>query len=143
MSRYDKNLIEEEAIKSIRNGRITEPIGQFTLDRAEEISAGIFKPTSEEFHNALVDYAVLKVCEEFLDKYVEGRSAANLIISMVHSGMIDRIRAARWKDVYGELNKSHVQVVDIEGRRKSELMQTSKDDTISRVLSGDNVNDLL
>jgi len=141
--RYDKELIESEAIKSVRDGRLSEHIGQFILDRAEEISAGIFKPHSNEYHIALVDYAVMKVCEDFLDKYVEGRSAANLIISMIHSGMIDRTRATRWKDLYGELNKSHVRVVSQEGQRKSELIQVAKDDTISRLLSGDNINDLL
>ena len=141
--RYDKELIESEAIKSLSLGKLTEPMGQFILDRAQEISAGIFKPQSIEFHNALVDYAVMKVCEEFIDKYVQGRSAADLIISMVHSGMIDRIRATRWKDVYGELNKGHVATVSIDGELKSELVQITKDDPISRVLSGENLTDMI
>ena len=141
--RYDKKIIEEQALVSVRNGRMTDTLGQFVIDRCEEISRGIFKPHSDAYHRALVDYALMQVCEQFLDRYKEGRSAANLIISMIHSAMIDRIRAMQWKDVYGELNKSHVRVVNAEGQRKSILMQVERDDTISRVLSGERINDLL
>ena len=141
--RYDKALIEVEAVRSVKEGRISETIGQFIIDRSEEISAGVFKPDTQEIHRALVDAAVMRCCEEFLDRYQEGRSAANLIISMVHTAMLNLVKAFNWKDIYGELNKSYVSVVNIEGEVKSELSQVQRDDTISRILSGDNINDLL
>ena len=141
--RYDKALIEVEAVRSVKEGRISETIGQFIIDRSEEISAGVFKPDTQEIHRALVDAAVMRGCEEFLDRYQEGRSAANLIISMVHTAMLNLVKAFNWKDIYGELNKSYVSVVNIEGEVKSELSQVQRDDTISRILSGDNINDLL
>lgn len=142
-NRYNKEVIETEAKKSMAQGRITEPIGQFIIDRCEEISASIFSPPNQEYRQALVDYAVMHVCEKFLDKYKEGRSAANLIISMIHNAMIDRTRAAKWTDVYGQLNKEFVATVTAEGERKVVLMQTIKDDTVSRLLSGERLTDLL
>ena len=141
--RYDKELIEQEARASVANGRISEIIGQFIMDRAEEVSAGVFKPQNQEYHIAIVDAAVMRCCEEFLDRYQEGRSAANLIISMVYSSMLNRVKAAHHKDIYGELNKSHVSVVDENGKLSSKLLQSTKDDNISRLLSGENINDLL
>ena len=141
--RYDKELIELEAVESVKRGRISETIGQFIMDRAEEVSAGVFKPSSRELHQALVDTAVMRCCEEFLDRYEEGKSAANLIISMVHSSMLNRMKATHWKDIYGELNKSPINVINIDGERKVELIQQQKDDTISRLLSGEDLDTLL
>ena len=141
--RYDKELIELEAVQSVASGRISETIGQFILDRAEEVSAGVFKPQSYELHRVLVDAAVMRCCEEFLDRYEEGKSAANLIISMVHSSMLNRMKATHWKDIYGELNKSPINVITIDGERKVELIQQQRDDTVSRLISGENLNDLL
>mgnify|MGYP003631198135 CR=1 FL=1 len=141
--RYDKELIELEAIESVKRGRISETLGRFILDRAEEVSAGIFKPDTQEIHQALVDTAVMRCCEEFLDRYVEGKSAANLIIGMVHSSMLNLLKASKWKDIYGELNKSPMNIVTENGEVKTELIQQQKDDTISRLLSGENINDLL
>jgi|TARA_R110000744_G_scaffold365639_1_gene474486 hypothetical protein len=141
--RYDKELIELEAVQSVASGRISETIGQFILDRAEEVSAGVFKPQSYELHRVLVDAAVMRCCEEFLDRYEEGKSAANLIISMVHSSMLNRLKATHWKDIYGELNKSPIRVVTLDGEIKTELIQQQRDENISRLISGENVNNLL
>ena len=141
--RYDKELIELEAVESVKRGRISETIGQFIMDRAEEVSAGVFKPGSQQLHQTLVDTAVMRCCEEFLDRYEEGKSAANLIISMVHSSMLNRMKATNWKDIYGELNKSPINVITIDGERRVELIQQQRDDTVSRLISGENLNDLL
>lgn len=141
--RYDKELIEEEALASIENGRMSDIIGQFIMDRAEEISSGVFKPDSQAVHGVLVDNAIMRCCEEFLGRYEEGRSAANLIISMIHSSMLNTVKALNHKDLYGELNKSFMTTVDIEGRLSSNLYQCIKDENISRLLSGENINDLL
>ena len=85
----------------------------------------------------------MRCCEEFLDRYEEGRSAANLIISMIHSSMLNTVKALNHKDLYGELNKSFMTTVDIDGRLLSQLYQVTKDENISRLLSGENINDLL
>ena len=134
--RYDKNEIEIEAIKSVQNGRITEKLGVFILQRAKEIIESEYNPHHSEYRQALIDYAVMKVCEEFLERYKSGRCAANLIIGMIHSRSIDRVRATKWKDVYGENNRTYLSYIDGNGERKRSLVGSNKDENISYFVSG-------
>ena len=117
--RYDKNQIEIEAIKSAQKGRITEPLGAFILQRALE--------------QALIDAAVMRTCEKFLIYYEEGKSAANLIISIIYSTMTNRIVSLKWKDVYGKNIKGNIVVIE-NGERVTKLIRYTKDDYLSEKL---------
>ena len=84
MPRYDKALIEEEAFKSVEQGYLTEELGTFILQRAIEISGSAFVTDgNNELKQALIDSAVMRTCEKFLHYYQSGKSAANLVISII------------------------------------------------------------
>ena len=132
--RYDKNQIEIEAIKSARIGRITEPLGTFILQRALEIAGSAFITNGDkELEQALIDAAVMRTCEKFLIYYEEGKSAANLIISMIYSTMTNRIVSLKWKDVYGTKIKGNIVVIE-NGERMTKLIRYTKDDYLSEKL---------
>ena len=132
--RYDKEKIEEEAITSVHKGRITEPLGTFILQRSLEIAGSAFVTNGDkELEQALIDAAVMRTCEKFLDYYEEGKSAANLIISIIYSTMTNRIVSLKWKDVYGTNIKGNVLVIE-NGERLTKLIRYTKDDYLSEKL---------
>ena len=47
----------------------SEKLGVFILQRAKEIIESEYNPHHSEYRQALIDYAVMKVCEEFLERY--------------------------------------------------------------------------
>ena len=133
-SKYDKALIEREAIISAKEGQITNELGRFILERSSEISNFSFITNgNEELRQSLIDEAVMRVCLKFLDYYQEGKSAANLIISMIYSTMTNKIVSLKWRDVYGEKRKGNVFVIE-NGERKIKLMRYTRDEYISQRL---------
>lgn len=133
-TRYDKALIEEEAVKSVINNRITEPLGAFIYQRAVEVSGSAFITNGDkELKQALVDEAVMRVCEKFLHYYKEGGSAANLIITMIYSTMTNKIVGLKWKDKYGHKIKGRVVCIE-NGEKLTRLVRYVKDDNISKKL---------
>ena len=133
-SKYDKAVIEREAITSAKDGAITNILGKFILERASEISNFSFITNgNEELRQSLVDEAVMRVCLKFLSYYKEGGSAANLIISMIYSTMTNKIVSLKWRDVYGERRKGNVCVIE-NGERKVKLMRYTRDEYISKKL---------
>lgn len=133
--KYDKEEIEFEAILSKEKGCISEKLGKFTLDRANEIARSSFYTAgNEELVQALVDEGVMRVMEKFLLYYEENKSAANLIITMIYSGMLNKITSLKWSDVYGNNTKGFVVSVDEEGNVSKSLVRYLKDDNISKNL---------
>jgi len=132
--KYDKQLIEKECLLSKQNGRISEPLGKFIIDRCTEIAGAYFETEGyKELHQALVDEAVLRICEKFLYYYKEGRSGANLIISMAISTMLNKIKSLAWSDVYGEKQKSYVEYFE-DGNWVRKLEKLKRDDNIGQLL---------
>lgn len=133
-AKYDKKAIEREAIQSASQGAITDGLGRFILERSAEISNFSFITNgNEELRQALIDDAVMRVCDKFLLYYKEGKSAANLIISMIYSTMTNKIVSLKWRDVYGERRKGNVCVIE-DGVRKTKLMRYTRDEYISQKL---------
>lgn len=133
--KYDKEEIEFEAILSKEQDRLSEKLGKFTLDRANEIARSSFYTAgNEELVQALVDEGVMRVMEKFLLYYEENKSAANLIITMIYSGMLNKITSLKWSDVYGNNTKGFVVSVDEEGNVSKSLVRYLKDDNISKNL---------
>jgi len=133
-TKYDKKIIEEEAKKSKEQGSITQELGKFILDRANEISGFAFVTNgNKELQQSLVDEAVMRVCEKFLHYYKPDKSAANLIISIIYSTMTNKIISLKWRDVYGQKVKGHMIVMD-NGEIKRKLIRYVKDDYTSRKL---------
>ncbi len=133
--KYDKEEIEFEAILSKEKGCISEKLGKFTLDRANEIARSSFYTAgNDELVQALVDEGVMRVMEKFLLYYEENKSAANLIITMIYSGMLNKITSLKWSDVYGNNTKGFVVSVDDEGNVSKSLVRYLKDDNISKNL---------
>ena len=133
-TRYDKTIIESEAKLSVENNRITEPLGAFIYQRAIEISGSAFITNGDnELKQALVDEAVMRVCEKFLHYYKEGGSAANLIITMIYSTMTNKIVGLKWKDKYGHRIKGKVVCIE-NGEKFTRLVKYVKDDNISKKL---------
>lgn len=132
--RYDKSLIEKECIKSVRIGYLTEPLGEFILQRSIEIAGSAFVTDgNEELKQSLIDAAVMRVCEKFFRYYVEGKSGANLIIGMIYSTMTNRIVSLNHSDVYGHNIKGHIITVQ-DGEVKKVLKRYIKDDYVSKKL---------
>jgi len=132
--RYNKEAIEREAILSANQGRITEPLGAFIYQRAVEVAGSAFITNGdEELKQALVDEAIMRVCEKFLYYYVEGKSAANLIITMIYSTMTNKIVGLKWKDVYGQRIKGKIICIE-NGEKHTRLIKYIKDDNISEKL---------
>lgn len=119
---------------SAQQGYITEHLGKFILERAQEISVFAFVTNgNEELRQSLIDEAVMRVCIKFLDYYKEGKSAANLIISMIYSTMTNKIVSLKWRDVYGTRIKGNVRVYE-EGEYKNKLVRYVRDDFNSQKL---------
>lgn len=133
-TRYDKQLVEREAILSLEQGRLTEPLGSFILQRSIEIAGSAFVTNgNEELKQALIDAAVMRTCEKFLHYYVEGKSAANLVISIIYSTMTNRIVALNHSDVYGHNIKGYVVCIE-NGERVTKLTRYIKDSYLSERL---------
>tara|TARA_R110000744_G_scaffold137521_2_gene248037 strand:- start:105 stop:518 length:414 start_codon:yes stop_codon:yes gene_type:complete len=132
--KYNKAEVEQEAIKSLHQGRITNALGKFILERASEISRhGFVTNGSKELNQSLIDEAVMRVCTKFLDYYVEGKSAANLIIGMIYSTMTNKIVSLKWRDIYGTKIKGHMIFIE-DGVVVKRLVKYIKDDYLSEKL---------
>ena len=136
---YDKEMLQKEAVKSHKLGRLTEPLGDFILEISDFIARSHFQMDEHrQLKQQLIDSAVMRVCDEFLERFDPefdgGSSAATLIYSLVISEMRNRIKARGWKDEYGQNSKSWVGVVDEDGNRKRVLMQSVRDENISKHL---------
>jgi len=134
MPRYDKNLIEREALASVKQGYITNELGKFILQRSIEIAGSAFITSgSKELNQALIDSAVLRTCEKFLHYYTEGKSAANLIISIIYSTMTNKIVSLNHSDIYGHNIKGYLTYIE-DGESVTKLKRYIKDDYLSEKL---------
>ncbi len=134
MPRYDKNLIEREALASVKQGYITNELGKFILQRSIEIAGSAFITSgSKELNQALIDAAVLRTCEKFLHYYTEGKSAANLIISIIYSTMTNKIVSLNHSDIYGHNIKGYLTYIE-DGESVTKLKRYIKDDYLSEKL---------
>ncbi len=134
MPRYDKSLIETEAILSVQQGKITNELGIFILQRCKEIAASAFVTDgNNELKQALIDAAVMRTCEKFLHYYTEGKSAANLVISIIYSTMTNKIVSLNHSDVYGQNIKGYLTFIE-DGESVTKLMRYIKDDYLSEKL---------
>ena len=134
MPRYDKSLIEREAIISVQQGSLTNDLGIFILQRSKEIAASAFVTDgNNELKQALIDAAVMRTCEKFLHYYTEGKSAANLVISIIYSTMTNKIVSLNHSDVYGQNIKGYLTLIE-DGESVTKLMRYIKDDYLSEKL---------
>lgn len=136
---YDKSLLQQEALKSVREGRITDPLGQFVLDISEYIVMAHFSVgDQQQLRQYMVDGAVMRVCEEFLDRFDPefkgGSSAATLIYSLIKGDMLNKMKATRWKDTQGQNTNSWFYYVDANGERVKTLSKALYDEGISKSL---------
>lgn len=133
-TRYNKEVIEREAMLSVERGVISEPLGAFIYQRCIEIAGSAFITNGDkELKQSLIDEAVMRVCEKFLHYYKQGGSAANLIITMIYSTMTNKIVGLKWKDVYGQRIKGKVVCIE-NGEKFTRLVKYVKDDNISEKL---------
>jgi hypothetical protein len=133
-TRYDKAIIEREAILSAQQDRITEPLGEFILQRAIEIAGSAFVTDgNEELKQSLIDSAVMRTCEKFLYYYQGGKSAANLIISIIYSTMTNKIVSLNHSDIYGHNIKGYVVCIE-DGEKFTRLKRYVKDNYLSEKL---------
>lgn len=134
MPRYDKSLIEREAILSVEQGSLTNELGIFILQRCKEIASSAFVTDgNNELKQALIDAAVMRTCEKFLHYYTEGKSAANLVISIIYSTMTNKIVSLNHSDVYGQNIKGYLTLIE-DGESVIKLMRYIKDDYLSEKL---------
>ena len=134
MPRYDKAIIEQEAIRSVQQGRITEELGKFILQRSIEVAGSAFVTDgNEELRQALIDSAVMRTCEKFLYYYIKNKSAANLIISIIYSTMTNKIVSLNHSDVYGQNIKGYLTYIE-DGESVTKLKRYIKDDYLSEKL---------
>ena len=134
MPRYDKVIIEQEAIRSAQQGRITEELGKFILQRSIEVAGSAFVTDgNEELKQSLIDAAVMRTCEKFLYYYIKNKSAANLIISIIYSTMTNKIVSLNHSDVYGQNIKGYLTYIE-EGEAVTKLKRYVKDDYLSEKL---------
>tara|TARA_R100000951_G_scaffold116065_1_gene126392 strand:+ start:715 stop:1119 length:405 start_codon:yes stop_codon:yes gene_type:complete len=134
MPRYDKALIEKEAIASKHQGCITNDLGKFILQRSIEVAGSAFVTDgNEELKQALIDAAVMRTCEKFLYYYTEGKSAANLVISIIYSTMTNKIVSLNHSDVYGQNIKGYLTFIE-DGKAVTKLKRYIKDDYLSEKL---------
>tara|TARA_R110001606_G_scaffold219342_2_gene367197 strand:+ start:4365 stop:4781 length:417 start_codon:yes stop_codon:yes gene_type:complete len=132
--KYNKDQIEKECLESKQSGRISEPLGKFILARCDDVAGTYFNTGGDkELHQALVDQAVLRICEKFLHYYKEGKCGANLVITMARSTMLNKIKSLGWSDVYGEKQKSYIDMF-IDGAWIRKLEKLKKDDNVSQSL---------
>jgi len=134
MPRYDKLLIEREAMLSVQQGSLTNELGIFILQRSKEIAASAFVTDgNNELKQALIDAAVMRTCEKFLHYYTQGKSAANLVISIIYSTMTNKIVSLNHSDVYGQNIKGYLTYIE-DGESVTKLMRYIKDDYLSEKL---------
>ena len=134
MPRYDKALIEKEAIRSEKEGKLSEELGRFILQRSIEVAGSAFVTEgNEELKQSLIDAAVMRTCEKFLHYYKRGKSAANLIISIIYSTMTNKIVSLNHSDVYGQNIKGYITYIE-EGESVTKLKRYVKDDYLSEKL---------
>jgi len=134
MPRYDKAIVEQEAIRSVQQGRITEELGKFILQRSIEVAGSAFVTDgNEELQQALIDAAVMRTCEKFLYYYIKNKSAANLIISIIYSTMTNKIVSLNHSDVYGQNIKGYLTYIE-DGESVTKLKRYIKDDYLSEKL---------
>jgi len=134
MPRYDKALIEREAILSAKNGKITNELGKFILQRSIEVASSAFVTSgNKELKQALIDAAVMRTCEKFLHYYQSGKSAANLVISIIYSTMTNKIVSLNHSDVYGQNIKGYLTFIE-DGKAVTKLKRYIKDDYLSEKL---------
>lgn len=134
MPRYDKAIIEQEAIRSAQEGRITEELGKFILQRSIEVAGSAFVTDgNDELKQSLIDAAVMRTCEKFLHYYIKNKSAANLIISIIYSTMTNKIVSLNHSDVYGQNIKGYLTYIE-EGESVTKLKRYVKDDYLSEKL---------
>lgn len=134
MPRYDKAIVEQEAIRSVQQGRITEELGKFILQRSIEVAGSAFVTDgNEELKQALIDAAVMRTCEKFLYYYIKNKSAANLVISIIYSTMTNKIVSLNHSDVYGQNIKGYLTYIE-DGEAVTKLMRYIKDDYLSEKL---------
>jgi hypothetical protein len=134
MPRYDKALIEKEAIRSAKEGKLSEELGRFILQRSIEVAGSAFVTEgNEELKQSLIDAAVMRTCEKFLHYYKWGKSAANLIISIIYSTMTNKIVSLNHSDVYGQNIKGYLTYIE-EGESVTKLKRYVKDDYLSEKL---------
>ena len=134
MPRYDKALIEREAILSVQQGKITNELGKFILQRSIEVASSAFVTSgNKELKQALIDAAVMRTCEKFLHYYQSGKSAANLVISIIYSTMTNKIVSLNHSDVYGQNIKGYLTYIE-DGEAVTKLMRYIKDDYLSEKL---------
>lgn len=136
---YDKALLQQEALKSVREGRITDPLGQFVLDISEYIVMAHFSVgDQQQLRQYMVDGAVMRVCEEFLDRFDPefkgGSSAATLIYSLIKGDMLNKMKATKWKDTQGQNTNGWFYYVDAEGKKVKTLSKALYDEGISKSL---------
>jgi hypothetical protein len=136
---YDKALLQEEALKSKKDGRITDTLGQFIIDISEYIvQAHLSIGDNHALRQYMIDGAVMRVCEEFLDRFDPefkgGSSAATLIYSLVKGDMLNKMKATKWKDTQGQNVNSWFYYVDAEGKKVKALSKALYDEGISRNL---------
>jgi hypothetical protein len=132
--RYDKKAVEREALLSVQQGFLTEPLGSFILQRAKEIAGSAFVTDgNNELKQALIDAAVMRTCEKFLYYYKQGKSAANLIISIIYSTMTNKIVSLNHSDVYGHNIKGYVVCIE-NGEKFTRLQRYVKDNYLSEKL---------
>ncbi|MCH9715897.1 MAG: hypothetical protein K0U52_02270 [Gammaproteobacteria bacterium] len=134
MPRYDKALIEREAILSVQQGKITNELGKFILQRSIEVASSAFVTSgNKELKQALIDAAVMRTCEKFLHYYQSGKSAANLVISIIYSTMTNKIVSLNHSDVYGQNIKGYLTYIE-DGEAVTKLKRYIKDDYLSEKL---------
>jgi len=134
MPRYDKAIIEQEAIRSVQQGRITEELGKFILQRSIEVAGSAFVTDgNDELKQALIDAAVMRTCEKFLYYYIKNKSAANLVISIIYSTMTNKIVSLNHSDVYGQNIKGYLTYIE-DGESVTKLKRYIKDDYLSEKL---------
>lgn len=133
-TRYDKVAVEKEAIKSVEQGQLTEELGKFILQRSIEIAGSAFiTEGNKELNQALIDAAVMRTLEKFLHYYKEGKSAANLIISIIYSTMTNKIVSLNHSDIYGNNIKGYVVCIE-NGEKFTRLIRYTKDSYLSEQL---------
>jgi hypothetical protein len=132
-SRYDKSDIEAEAKISKASGIITEALGRFILDRCNDAVNTFFVIKDDELRQAMIDEAIMRICEKFLVYYEEDRSAANLVIAMAKTTMINKLKSLSWSDTYGQKIKTRAYVFG-DGEWVVKLIRSEKDDNISKDL---------
>jgi len=129
MKKFDKDFINEQARISVEQGRFTEPLGSFTLEAANSYIRGRWVTLQENWISGMIDASVMRVLEEFLFRYNPDKGAASsLIIGLISSAALNKLKSYNWKDELGENNKTFIQVVDEQGVTEKVLVQATRVD---------------